>query len=111
MEEAYTLKILLVTLAMSLATLTCFPSVFAHTIEYKEGYTAGKTDALNSGIYDVGSSCGGFTAHDCTLYIQAYTKGYESSCNQSKFVDACSGDAPGTIHSLNVTHGTGGDSR
>jgi hypothetical protein len=71
-----------------------------------QGYIAGKTDTLNSGIYDVGSNCGRNTWEACTLFIQGYTHGYMSSCNESKFVDAYSGDAPGTVHSLNVTKGT-----
>lgn len=62
-----------------------------------QAYTAGKTDALNSGIYDVGSSCGGHTGNDCTLFIKGYTQGYKDSCSKSKFIDACSGDAPGVI--------------
>jgi len=68
-----------------------------HTPEYKQGFSNGKTDALNSGIYDVGSSCGGYTSKECSHYIQGYHDGYEAACASSKFVDACSGDASGTL--------------
>jgi hypothetical protein len=90
-------EILLVTLAISLAALGFVPNIFAHTPEYKQGLSAGKTDALNSGIYDVGSSCGGYTSKECSHYIQGYHDGYDAACASSKFVDACSGDAPGTL--------------
>jgi hypothetical protein len=68
-----------------------------HTPEYRQGFRDGKTDALNSGIYDVGSSCGGYTSKECSHYIQGYHDGYEAACASSKFIDACSGDAPGTL--------------
>ncbi len=67
---------------------------------YNEGYSDGKYDALNSGLYgdmDHISTAGGFTGKDKDHYVTGYNEGYHDWCAASKYIDACGGNAPGTI--------------
>jgi len=66
-----------------------------HTADYNYGYSLGMKDANDAGIYDIGDSCN--AAKVWQHCAAGYHDGYNAACGSSKFVDACSGDAPGTL--------------